>query len=166
MEISSLSSYYHVSCLSEQNVDEIYRLCNNNTLYYEYCPPFVTREIILSDMYALPPGKDYNDKYYLGFYDREKLIAIMDLILHYPNQTTAFIGFLMTDVSVQNQGVGTRIIDDLSRSLKNLGFTHIRLGWMQKNPQAERFWHKNHFTETGEIYHSDDRTVVIACRIL
>lgn len=166
MEISSLSSYYHVSCLSEQDVDEIYRLCNNNTLYYEYCPPFVTREIILSDMYALPPGKDYNDKYYLGFYDREKLIAVMDLILHYPNQTTAFIGFFMTDVSVQNQGVGTRIIDDLCLSLKNLGFTHIRLGWMQKNPQAERFWHKNLFTETGEIYHSDDRTVVIACRIL
>ncbi len=165
MDISSLSSLYRVSRLTERDADEIFRLCSSNILYYEHCPPFVTEETILSDLRELPPGKEYHDKYYLGFYDKEKLIAVMDLILHYPDQNTALIGFFMTDISIQNQGVGSRIIDDLCCGLKQLGFSHVRLGWIQKNPQAERFWHKNHFVETGEAI-SDGRTVVIAYRIL
>ena len=32
-----------------------------------------------------------NDKYYIGFFKRDKLIAVMDLIMDYPKKKTAFI---------------------------------------------------------------------------
>lgn len=48
-------------------MDDILRLSESNPMFYEYCPPFVTRESILNDMKALPQGKTDAEKYYIGF---------------------------------------------------------------------------------------------------
>jgi GNAT superfamily N-acetyltransferase len=50
---------------------------------------------IRADMAALPPRKAVEDKYYLGFYEEDRLIAVMDLILGFPKEETAFVGFFM-----------------------------------------------------------------------
>lgn len=41
----------------------ILELCSKNTLYYEYCPPFVSYEIIEEDMNAIPPNVVIERKY-------------------------------------------------------------------------------------------------------
>ena len=166
MEISLLSDHYLVQRLTEDSIAEIYTLCRNNILYYHYCPPFVTEDSIANDMKALPPDKEYSDKYYLGYYEGEKLIAVIDLILSFPDKDTAFIGFFMTDTTVQNAGIGSMIIDTLCSYLKEIGFSSVRLGWVKGNPQSEHFWKKNHFIETGAAYDTDDYTVVIAKRTI
>ena len=78
--------------------------------YYEYCPPFVTRQTIQEDMRILPPGKVIEDKYYIGFCQDGKLIAVMDLNDGYPEKLIVYIGFFMTDISVQGRGIGTEIL--------------------------------------------------------
>lgn len=166
LDITLLSDRYHVRRMTEDDIAEIYALCSKNAMYYQYCPPFVTEESIADDMKALPPNKEYSDKYYLGYYDAEKLIAVMDLILRFPDNATALIGFFMTDVSVQNAGIGSRIIDDLCSYLRKLGFSTVRLGWVKGNPQAEHFWKKEQFTETGVTHDTDGHTVVVAQRAL
>lgn len=92
MIICDLSKSYSVRRLTENDVELIYRLSCGNTLFYRYHPPFVTYESILMDMKALPPGKMYDDKYYIGFFDEECLVAIMDLIQDYPVELSAYIG--------------------------------------------------------------------------
>ena len=57
----------------------------------------VTLESIREDMKVLPPGKSGEDKFYVGFFDGSMLTAVMDLILKYPNDETAFIGLFMVD---------------------------------------------------------------------
>lgn len=166
MDIASLSNRYFVRRMAADDIGEIYALCKNNALYYQYCPPFVKEQSIADDMKALPPHKEAFDKYYLGFYDEQKLIAVMDLILSYPDEKTAFIGFFMTDISVQNKGVGSNIIRDLCSRLKACGLTGIRLGWVKGNPHAEHFWRKNGFAETGVICNTDTYTVIVAQRVL
>lgn len=104
MEISLFSDKYKVRTLTYENIDEIYQLLSKNVLYYEYCPSFVTRQGILDDMNTLPPGKTIRDKYYTGFYQEDKLAAVMDFIDGYPEKGIAYIGFFMTDVSMQNSG--------------------------------------------------------------
>lgn len=47
----------------------------------------MTKESILDDMEALPPGKSREDKYYVGFFGGGSLAAIVDLILGYPEKT-------------------------------------------------------------------------------
>ncbi len=166
MNISSISNQYSIRKLSADDVAEVYELCSGNPLYYQYCPPFVSRESIVQDMNALPPHKNMSDKYYLGFFDGEKLVAIMDLILAYPDRSTAWIGFFMTDRSIQNTGVGSRMISELCSALKAIGFSFVSLGWVQGNPQAEHFWQKNGFLETGNRNQTDSYTIVFAQRML
>lgn len=166
MDVSRLSSRYLVRRLGENDIEDIFALCRKNELYYKYCPPFVTRQSIADDMKALPPKKKASDKYYLGYYDGDKLIAVMDLIMGYPDEKTAFIGFFMTDTSVQNAGIGSQIIRGLCAGLRDMGITGIRLGWVKGNPQAEHFWRKNGFLKTGVTYDTDNYTVVVAQRFL
>lgn len=164
LKIDNLSRKYAVKLLSDKDVAAVYSLCSKNTLYYDFCPPFVTPESIEVDMAALPLGKGKDDKYYLGYYDKAKLIAVMDLILGYPDEETAYVGFFMTDVSVQGKGVGSAIISEMSKFICSQGYSDIQLGWVKDNPQAEHFWHKNGFKETGKLYDMDDYTVVEARR--
>lgn len=166
MDISPFSQRYNVRRLDKADVADIYSLCSKNELYYQYCPPFVTEQGIINDMKALPPDKEVCDKYYVGYYDGEKLIAVMDFIMAYPDEKTAFIGFFMTEASVQNIGIGSKIIDDLCSYLTDIGISRVQLGWVKGNPQAEHFWHKNYFTETGITYETDNYTVVTAQRVL
>ncbi len=166
MDIALFSDHYTVRRLTTEEIPSIYALCKRNDLYYQYCPPLVTEQSIMEDMRALPSGKEMCDKYYIGYYDGEEMVAVMDLIAAYPDEETAFIGFFMTAVQVQNLGVGSRMIRDLCDFLKNIGYAKIRLGWVKGNPQAEHFWHKNGFQETGTTYDTDLYTVIIAQRCL
>ena len=166
MDITKFSNQFQVRRLDQNDIEAVFALCSRNSLYYQYCPPSVTRQSIIEDMKALPPDKDLADKYYLGYFSEKKLIAVMDFIASFPEETTAFIGFFMTDVSVQKMGIGSSIIDELCAYLPDAGFIRIRLGWVKGNPQAEHFWHKNGFAETGVTYESNGYTVVAAQRKL
>ena len=141
-----LSKRYAARKLTTNDADAIYELCRRNTLYYEYHPPFVTLESVLEDMTILPPNKTLADKYYVGFWSEEGLIAVMDVIDGYPQDGIAFIGFFMTDISVQGKGVGSEIISECAAYLKECGFNKMRLGVDRGNPQSSHFWRKNRFT--------------------
>lgn len=145
MEIDLLSNVFDVRRLDTKDIDMIYDLSCGNKIFYQYHPPFVTVESIEKDMRALPPGKDYKDKYYVGFFENEALAAIMDLILDYPAKNIAFIGLLMVDLRYQNKGFGSKIVSECSGYLKILGFNKIRLGVDKENPQSNAFWKKNGF---------------------
>lgn len=166
MDVSRFFRRYDVRRLERADIPEIYSLCSKNERYYQHCPPFVTEQSILDDMNALPPGKAARDKHYVGYFDGGKLIAVMDLIMAYPDERTAWIGFFMTDVSVQNTGIGSSVIGDLCAYLPDTGITAVRLGWVKGNPQAEHFWHKNRFLETGVTNGTSRCTIVEAQRLL
>ncbi len=166
MQIELFSDKYKVRTLTGKNVDEIYDLLSQNILYYEYCPPFVTRQAIKEDMRILPSGKTIEDKYYIGFYQEGKLIAVMDLIDGYPEKRIVYIGFFMTDTSVQNQGTGTEIIDYLCRHLCTLRYESVRLACVKGNPQSEHFWLKNGFIPLKETTSNAADEVILAERKL
>lgn len=150
MKIKDLSKTFYVRKLDKDDIVLIYDLSCKNHIYYQYHPPFVTREIILDDMKALPPGKSYDDKYYIGFFENDSLVAIMDLILDYPTKGIAFIGLFMTNIQYQHKGIGSNIISEITMSLKSLGYRKIRLGVDKGNPQSYSFWSKNNFNVISE----------------
>ncbi|MBD4339791.1 GNAT family acetyltransferase, partial [Xanthomonas citri pv. citri] len=90
------SKKYKVRTLDIHDVDTIYDMSCKNEIFYQYHPPFVTKESIVEDMSALPPNKRSDDKYYIGFFEGDSLVANMDLILGYPADEIAFIGLFMT----------------------------------------------------------------------
>ena len=101
-------------------------------------------------MSALPLGKEYDDKYYIGFFENNILVAIIDLIDGYPEKDIVHIGFFMVDVKYQGIGIGSGIVQHIIGMLKKMGYRKIRLGVDKENPQSYSFWHKNGFDVTKQ----------------
>ena len=95
------------------------------------------------------------DKWFVGFYDGDCLIAVMDLILNYPAADTAFIGLFMTAHDRQGCGLGSRILRDCMARLSAAGYHRLRLAVDEGNPQSLAFWTKNGFVLTGEVHPND-----------
>lgn len=93
MELFLLSRDCTLQRLSQEDIPALLALCSGNPQYYRYHPPLPTAEGIREDLSALPPGKGPEDKYYFGFFRQDRLCAVMDLILGYPQPQTAFSAF-------------------------------------------------------------------------
>ena len=148
--MNSFSKTFYVRKLNKNDIDLVYEMCCKNLMFYQYHPPFVTKDSILKDMEALPPNKSYDDKFYVGFFNNDNLIAIMDLILDYPETGIAFIGLFMTNTDYQNKGIGSNIINKITIYLKSLGYKKIHLGIDKGNLQSYNFWSKNNFKIINE----------------
>ncbi|MCR5166049.1 MAG: GNAT family N-acetyltransferase [Oscillospiraceae bacterium] len=151
IEISKISSSYDIRRLGDTDSDSILGFCRRNTQYYEYCEAEPTKEQVLNDLHITPPGIALSDKYYIGFYQNETLIAVMDLIDGYPEPEVAYIGFFMMNKDVQGKGIGTEIIREMSAYLKTEGKTAVRLAIDKGNPQSTHFWKKNGFIVIKEV---------------
>lgn len=166
INMKELSCEYEVRRMDERDVDAIYQLSTGNPLFYEYCPPYVTKESIVEDMKALPPGRSREDKFYIGYFNGSELVAIMDLILHYPKEETAFIGLFMMNERYQGDGIGSKIIEESMIYLKKIGFEYVRLAFAKGNPQSEAFWSRNSFVKTGEEAENEGYTAILMERRL
>jgi GNAT superfamily N-acetyltransferase len=123
----------------------IHELCAGNPQYYLYSPASPEPGHILKDLRLTPPGVPLSRKHYVGLFDGERLIAVMDVVDSYPDEDTAFIGFFMLARERQGRGVGSVIIADTLERLKAWGFTAVRLCIDEGNPQSTAFWQKNGF---------------------
>lgn len=154
IEIKKLSKKYKIRTLHLEDTKMIYTFCKKNTQYYEYCGKELTIPFIEQDLVITPPNIPLDQKYYVGFFDGEKLVAVMDLIDGYPDQECAYIGFFMMNHDLQGEGVGSAIISDVLAYLREEGFEKCQLGIDRDNPQSNHFWRKNGFSvirEAGDI---------------
>lgn len=161
LKIKNLSTNYQVRKLTTSDVNRAFELVQSNPTYFAYCPPQATRHSILEDMKVVPANKSLDNKYYLGFFDDTKLIAILDLIMGYPDDESAWIGFFMVDATSQGKGIGSDIINDISDGIKVAGFKRIELAYAKGNSQSERFLLKNGFIKDGREVAVPGYTVVV-----
>ena len=165
IEIQKLSKRYTVRRLTAKDVDRIYALCRKNTQYYEYCGKEPSIEWIQQDLTITPPGIPMEKKYYLGFWEEEQLVAVMDLIDGYPQPDCAYLGFFMMDRDQQGKGIGTAVISEALEYLRDLGFQTCRLGIDKENPQSNHFWCKHGFQVIREVQR-EEGTILVAEKTL
>lgn len=166
MDFTEWSRKYRVRPIKEDDVEKVYRLCKGNPIYYKYMKEDITKDRIRKDMISLPPNKSIEDKYYLGYYNNEELIAVLELVFAYPDNDTVLIGFFMVDENEQGQGVGSNIINDVSIIVKRNGYRNIILSYVEGNIQSRDFWKKNKFIETDEIDDYGDIRMITMERLL
>lgn len=160
INIETVTEKYTVGKLSEEHLPAVLTLYDGNPLYTFYCPPKPSLISLKQDLVDLPPGKSIEDKYFLGYWQQEELVAIVDIISGYPEAGTAYIGLFMVDAAYQGRGLGSQLVDDLLACLAK-DFKAVRLGFIKGNPQAQHFWLKNGFQVVKEV-EEPDRTVVVA----
>lgn len=158
--LAGLNLPYNIRILTEKDISEIYALCKANKLYYEHMKCEPTHENLKETLTALPLGKTPADKHFVGFYDNNRLIAILDLIENYPVKGIIWIGWFMTDMHLHNTGLGTTIISALCVYLRQNNFQSIALGYIKGNQQAKNFWLKQGFHPYGDEIEEDLYTII------
>ena len=165
IDISLISRRYEVRRLCDEDAEIILSLYRENPQFYEYCAERPTMAQVHDDMYIAPPDKDLKDKYFIGFFDSETLIAVMDLIDGYPTDDTAYIGLFMMKKDYQGKQIGSAIIRDTEAYLKTAGISAIRLAINRGNPQSTHFWKKNGFEIIKEADRNGFKMLVAEKRI-
>lgn len=159
IQIEKLSGAYTIRRLTDADVPMLYAWMLRNDQYFRYCGGSTTPERVRQDLTLCPPGTTPAQKHYVGFFDADTLVAVMDLIDGYPDADTAFIGFFMMNKDLQGQGTGTAIVREVLAALRALGYTAVRLGIDKENPQSNHFWRKNGFTVLREA--AQERGIVL-----
>ena len=150
LDVETFSGDYHVRRIREEDIEDVYHLCRANRKYYRYLHTRPTRKALTDVITEVPEGSVLSDKYFTGFYDDEDdLVAILDLIIGYPETDSAFIGWFMVDAEKQNQGIGSQIIADLRAALSAQGIRKLSLGCIRENTEAREFWEHQGFTAAG-----------------
>ena len=165
-EAENISKVYTMKSFEETDIPEIYQLCIGNPTYYKYMNIEPTYENLKECLTALPDGKTMQDKTFVGFYDEGRLLALLDLIYHYPDEKTAFIGWFMMNKERQGKGVGTAIVEEIFTFLKEKGYYYVRLGYVKGNEESRCFWTKNGFAPIGVECETKHHTVVVMQREL
>ena len=160
IDINKFSKNYNVRKLNYNDVEMIYSFCKSNTQYYEYCGKEPSIELIERDLEITPPDFPIEQKYYVGFFERDNLVAIMDLEDGYPDEDYAYIGFFMMNSELQGNGIGTRIISEIFEYLRKLGFRKCMLGIDKDNPQSNHFWKRNGFEVVREVVQEEGAILV------
>jgi RimJ/RimL family protein N-acetyltransferase len=103
-------------------------------------------------MAALPSGGNYEDKFVFAALHNGSAVGCADLIRGYPTQAFAFIGLLLIAEPLENQGYGTAVFKELCAVASAWhSCSRLRLGVLEVNQKAIRFWSSLGFVATGEV---------------
>ena len=164
--IGELPGEFAVRELSTADVPEMLRVARSNPYFYRYMRPDPDETNLAADLTALPPRRTLADKHFFGWFEGDKLVAMMDLIWRHPQNDMAFIGWFIVDGARQGKGLGRQLVNDVLAMLKSQGVAEVRLGRIEGNPQSEHFWHVCGFAENGLGYDTDGYHVVILAKTL
>ncbi len=160
LNIQALATDYNVQKITPADISDVYTLCKSNMKYFEYMRSIPTVESLTDVISELPDGKEETDKHFVGFYEGERLIAILDLITGYPENDDAFIGWFMVDAEMQRQGIGSQIFADVRAAMKAQGFDYLSLGCVKDNTESIAFWKAQGFTPVGEETDKGEYTLI------
>ena len=80
MQPQQLSQRYTVRRLTPADAEAVLALAAQNEIFYRYHPPLPTVQSITEDMTALPRGTTMQDKYFVGFFAGDCLVAVRRLL--------------------------------------------------------------------------------------
>ncbi len=104
-----------------------------------------TRDTLMESLRALPEKLSYDDKAFEIIYRDGEPIGIVDILDSYPEKMTAFIGLLLIDGNLQGRGLGKYVYKKIEDKLKANGVKVIKIGVLENNQPAIKFWKMNGF---------------------
>jgi len=102
----------------------------------------VTRADVDEIFVTVPPTKTLTDKLILGVYEDSTLIGMIDVIKDYPSESIGWIGLFLLVCDKRNHGLGKSVHQTLIEQLKACGANFIRLGVIERNTKALKFWER------------------------
>lgn len=98
-----------------------------------------------------PPSVDHTRKHLVGLERDGALIAIMDVLEGYPDETDWYVGLLLISPDERGRGLGTAVWTAVEEWMRAEGGRIARLIVQEQNPEAARFWRAAGFTANGTV---------------
>jgi ribosomal protein S18 acetylase RimI-like enzyme len=140
-------SGYHIKLLQAADRSELQTLlekCADYTLLVTGSPPKPSAASSL--LVDCPPGKTLEDKVVIGISaEKQGLMSVLDTIKDYPNPGDWWLGLLLIDPALRNQGFGRLIVQSFEGWVKLRGARRTFLGVVEENQRAYQFWLKMGF---------------------
>ena len=163
LDVSAMSTDYETRSLTQADIADVYHLYRANSRYYRLAKERPSRQQLTEVISRLPDGADAAQKFFVGFYNGDELVAVLDLIVGYPREKAAFIGWFMVDAEKQRQGIGSQIFADIRATMKAQGFTALTLKCPVENQEAIAFWQNLGFN--GEVAENDPQNWLLTREI-
>ena len=164
LNIRVLGIGYDVRRLTEADISDVFALAKGNRKFYRALGIRPSRARLTEIISDVPHGAAPNDKYFIGFYDQDNLVAVLDLITGYPQTNEAFIGWFMVDADLQHQGVGSQIFADVRAAMQAQGYNRLEVACPEASEPGMAFWASQGFKPTGQRDDSGDYPVVYFVR--
>ena len=154
---------YEIAIITRENFEKVFEVYNTNQNFFLLTQGSKTTvESSINDIDALPPTCDVSQKIYVSICEQDKIIAVMDLITGYPEETTIWIGLLLIHGDMQGKKIGSRIVNAVLDAAYATGSKSAQLGVIESNTRAVVFWQKHGF----EIFQQSDNIVIMARKLV
>ena len=165
-DVQALGIGYDVRRLTEADISDVFALAKGNGRFYRTLGIRPSRARLTEIISDVPEGAGPHDKCIVGFYEGDELVAVLDLITGYPQQSEAFIGWFMVDAAMQRQGVGSQIFADVRAAMKAQGYSRLEVACPEASEPGMAFWEAQGFEPTGKRDDSGDYPVVYLTRTI
>ena len=150
-----------------QAVKDLNEKCSDYYLLHESEQP--SEKHALEIFKALPPGKNYDDKFVIGIFkdnngilkDKNELIGIIDLVKNFPVDGEWMLGLLYIDPQERGKGLGKLVYQTLAQWAIKFGAKSFRIGVLEENYQGRNFWSSLGYQKIKESYKSSQQKIHI-----
>jgi len=146
---------FSVVQITSSHYEAVHKLWQGNHAYtalFQSHP--ITLEEVIKEVNDRPKNTVLFQKCFIGFYLKDALVGIADLILNYPNEEEGYIGLLMIDKDYQQKGYGKKMYQRIEAVLKSVGFKRIELGVVKENKGAYLFWKNRGYQAIRHVTHA------------
>lgn len=130
-----------IRLIDESDFSEVFKLFKACPDYFEIVSGEEADEQSVNIFYeALPPNKDYEDKYSIGVYSKSHLVGVIDLVKDFPKKGTWMLGLMLITPEFRNLGLGKGLHEYIKEIARVEEVNQLRVGVVMENTRALEYW--------------------------
>lgn len=127
-----------ITSLNHNEIKDLYELCQD---YHMMCSGKKATDEDIDKIFIYSDKKTRENSLTLGVYNGSGvLIGMVDIFKNYPENATWMIGLLLLSPNERNKELGKIIHKQLKRYALNQGVKIFRIGVVEENIKARKFW--------------------------
>ncbi|WP_202708876.1 GNAT family N-acetyltransferase [Sporosalibacterium faouarense] len=145
IKINNMELFFRrITIEDKDKVMNLFRECKDFFVLTEGVIPYDSD----SFFYDLPPGKNLEEKYLYGVFDKNSLVAVIDMVSNYPEKGEWIIGLFLIHTKIRGIGLGREIHNLIKNFIISKGAEKLRIGVLEQNTNALKFWNKIGYKQT------------------
>ena len=147
-----MKNKFTLETITEDSFERVLSIYNTNQEYFMISmndKPSMAP--VIEDMNAIPPNSSLEKKNYNLIKLNGVDIGVIDYIIHYPDEDAIYIGLFMIHGRFHRSGYGRAFLEEFIPIIKGQGFKRIRLGVLDRNETALKFWTNLGFEIVKEV---------------